>query len=162
LDQDLHLQERDWFENLLKNFMDTFTSKAEILIKANKSKVWKALTDPALVKQWLFGTEMEADWKVGGQIRYRGEWESKKYEDKGEILELDPEKKIVSTYWSGMSGLLDAPENYQKVSYILEPEAGGTKLTIIQEGNKTEESAKHSENNWKLVSEKLKSVSENL
>lgn len=139
---------------------ETFTAKAETIINAPAEKVWQVLTDPAMVRQWLFGTDMTADWKVGGQIKYKGVWEGKEYEDKGEILELDPGKKLVSTYWSGMSGLPDAPENYQKVIYELEPTGDGTKLTITQEGNKSEESAQHSEGNWKMVLASLKKIVE--
>jgi uncharacterized protein YndB with AHSA1/START domain len=139
---------------------EKLTAKSETIINADASKVWQALTDPNLVKLWLFGTEMTADWKVGGQIRYKGVWEGKEYEDKGEILELMPEKKLVSTYWSGMSGLPDAPENYQIVSYELTPVDDQTKLTITQTGNMTEESAKHSESNWNQVLESLKKIVE--
>src|SRR4051812_26498833 len=113
---------------------ESFTAKAETIINAPAEKVWQALTDPSMVKQWLFGTDMTADWKVGGQIRYKGVWEGKEYEDKGEILEFEPGKKFVSTYWSGMSGLPDTPENYQKVSYELVSEEDKTKLIITQEG----------------------------
>lgn len=138
-----------------------FTAKSESLIKASREKVWEALTDPAIVKQWLFGTNMSVTaWEVGGKISYKGEWEGKTYEDKGEILEIDPGKKLVSSYFSGLSGKPDLPENYQKVSYELEPAGDGTKLTITQEGNATEESAKHSEGNWNQVLEAMKKTLE--
>ena len=140
--------------------MNTYISKSSVEINASAAKVWLALTDPAIVKQWLFGTDMEvSEWRIGGQIRYRGQWEGKAYEDKGEILEIDPEKKLVSTYWSGMSGKPDVPENYQKVSYTLDSQGNKTLLTITQE-NQTEDSAKHSEGNWNLVLSKLKQVVE--
>ncbi|HEX5429985.1 MAG TPA: SRPBCC domain-containing protein [Patescibacteria group bacterium] len=140
----------------------SYQAKSETTINAPIEKVWQTLTDPELVKQWLFGTEMSvSEWAVGGKISYKGVWEGKTYEDKGEILELVPEQKLASTYWSGMSGLPDVPENYQKVSYILSEANDGTKLTIIQEGNPTEESAKHSESNWNTVLESFKKLAEN-
>ncbi len=139
---------------------EQFTSHAETIIHSPAEKVWQALTDPTLVKQWLFGTEMIADWKVGGQIRYKGVWEGKAYEDKGTVLELVPDQKLVSTYWSGFSGLPDVPENYQTVVYELFPEGTSTRLIITQEGNKTEESAKHSEGNWNQVLASMKQLLE--
>lgn len=139
----------------------SYTSKSEILIHASAEKVWEALIDPSKVKQWLFGTDMSvSEWKAGGQIRYRGQWEGKTYEDKGEIVEIIPGEKLVSTYWSGMSGKPDSPENYQKVSYILEPAGEATKLTITQEGEMTQDSAKHSQSNWDIVLGKLKGIAE--
>lgn len=141
--------------------MENFIAKSETIINASEEKVWEALTNPEMVKQWLFGTEMSVtEWKAGGRISYKGVWEGKPYEDKGEILEIEPGKKLVSSYWSNFSGLPDVPENYQKVSYLLEPAGDGTKLIIIQEGSKTEESAKHSEGNWNSVLQSMKQLLE--
>ena len=139
---------------------DTLVVEKSIEIAATPVKVWEALTDPAKVKQYLFGTNMSADWRVGGRITYSGEWEGKQYVDGGEILELVPEKILKSTYWSSMSGTEDKPENYVNVTYALEPMNGGTKLTVIQDNNKTADSAEHSGNNWQMVLGALKKVCE--
>lgn len=140
---------------------NTFTATATTTINAAPSKVWEALTNPEMVKKYLFGTEMNVDsWEVGSKITYKGSWEGKEYEDKGEILEIEPEKILVSTYWSSFSGMADVPENYQKVTYKLEAEGEQTKLTIIQEGSKSEEAAKHSQQNWEAVLGELKKLVE--
>ena len=128
-----------------------FTAKAISTINAPTSKVWEALTKPDLIKQYLFGTEVNTDWQVGSPITYKGEWEGKAYEDKGEILQIEPEKLLVSTFWSSLAGLPDVPENYKTVHYELSPENGGTKLTIIQDNNATQAEADHSEQNWNTV-----------
>jgi len=128
-----------------------FTAKATSTINAPTSKVWDALTKPDLIKQYLFGTEVNTDWQVGSPITYKGVWEGKPYEDKGEILKIEPEKLLVSTFWSSLEGLPDVPENYKTVHYELSPENGGTKLTITQDNNTTQEEADHSEQNWKTV-----------
>ncbi|HYM20187.1 MAG TPA: SRPBCC family protein [Candidatus Kapabacteria bacterium] len=131
-----------------------------ILINATPAKVWDAITDPAKVKQYLFGTNMAADWRIGGRITYSGSWEGKEYVDGGEILEIVPEKILKSTYWSSMSGTEDKPENYLTVSYVLEPITSGTKLTVIQDNNKTAEGAEHSGSNWQMVLEAMKKICE--
>lgn len=131
-------------------------------IAAPAGRVWEAITDPALVKQWLFGTEMEVSaWEAGGQIRYRGQWEGKGYEDKGEIIEVVPQQRLVTTYWSAMSGTEDVPENYQKVTYELAAEGEGTRLAITQEGAMTEEGRQHMEGNWSQVLTSMKQLLEN-
>lgn len=142
--------------------MDTaIIAKAETVINAPAERVWKAITDPAEVKQYLFGTNMQvSEWKVGGTILYKGVWQGKEYTDKGKILKYEPEKLLVSTYWSGLSGKADLPENYQIVSYILSPAGAGTKLTITQENIATEESKKHSEANWGMVLSGMKKLIE--
>jgi len=63
-----------------------FTAKAKTTIHAPTSKVWDAITKPDLIKQYLFGTDVISDWKVGSPIIYKGEWEGKAFEDKGKIL----------------------------------------------------------------------------
>ncbi|MDP4218805.1 MAG: SRPBCC family protein [Bacteroidota bacterium] len=131
-----------------------------ILIKATPSKVWEALTDPSIVRQYLFGTNMTADWKVGGRISYKGVWEGKEYEDGGTILELVPKKILKSTYWSSMSGTEDKPENYATVTYLLEEMDGGTRLTLTQDNNKSEAAREHSEQNWGHVLEAMKRILE--
>jgi hypothetical protein len=55
-----------------------------------------------------------------------------------------------------MSGKEDRPENYNNVTYELEPENGGTRLTITQDGNNDEKSKEHSEQNWMYILNELK------
>ena len=137
-----------------------FTAKATSTIHAPASKVWDALTDPGLIKQYLFGTEVNTDWQVGSPITYRGEWEGKTYEDKGKILQIEPEKLLVSTFWSSLAGLPDVPENYKTIQYELSPENGGTKLTITQDNNANQEEADHSAQNWNTVLDGMKKLLE--
>jgi len=140
--------------------MEKHTAHASILINAPSSKIWDALTNPALIKQCLFGTEAHSDWKKGSPITYTGEWQGKKYEDKGTILEIEKEKLLLCTYWSSFSGLPDAPENYQLVRYELFPKGNSIELRITQENAPTKEAAEHSEKNWGMVLSKLKELVE--
>jgi len=140
----------------IKNHIATAT----ITINAPASRVWQALTEPEMVRQFLFGTEMTTDWKVGSPITYRGEWQGKPYEDKGVVLLVEPEKHIVTTYWSAFSGLPDSPENYNKVEYVLESAGSATQLTINQDNNASEEGARHAEQNWQTVLAELKKLLE--
>jgi uncharacterized protein YndB with AHSA1/START domain len=139
---------------------DPKIAQVSMAINAPASAVWDALTRPELIKQYLFGTEVTTDWKVGSPITYRGEWQGKPYEDKGRVLENMPGKRLVSTFWSALSGKPDLPENYQTVTYELSGQDGKTVVTVIQDNNETEESARHSEQNWKMVLEGLKKVVE--
>jgi len=137
-----------------------FTAKVVISIKAPASKVWDALTKPELIKQYLFGTQVTTDWQVGSPITYEGIWEGKPYKDKGTILQVEQGRLLVSTFWSALAGLPDVPENYQTISYELSAEGSGTKLTLTQDNNNTQEDANHSEQNWKMVLEGMKKLLE--
>jgi uncharacterized protein YndB with AHSA1/START domain len=135
-------------------------AKATIIINTPASRVWDALTNPELIKQYLFGTQVTTDWKVGSPITYKGTWEGKVYEDKGKVLQVEPGKLLVSTFWSSLSGLPDVPESYKTVRYDLSTEGSGTRLTITQDNNDSQEEASHSEQNWKMVLDGMKKLLE--
>ena len=137
-----------------------FTARATTTIHAPVSRVWAALTKPNLIKQYLFGAEVISDWKVGSPIIYRGEWEGKAFEDKGKILRMEPEKLLMSTHWSPLSGVPDTPENYHTVTYSLAGRGDSTEVTITQDNNATEEEKEHSEQNWKTVLNGMKKLLE--
>lgn len=138
-----------------------FVAEKRVTIDAPAEDVWHALTDPASVKQYLHGTDMETDWKVGGPITWKGEWKGKPYEDKGTVLEFEPNKRLKNTHWSPMGGSEDKPENYHTVTYELSEQEGKTILTLKQDNNPSQEEADNmAENNWGPVLDGLKSVVE--
>jgi len=140
--------------------MANLTLETSIPVNAPAAKVWQALTDPAIVKQYFFGTNVKSDWKKGSPITWEGEWEGKSYKDTGEILDIDPGKMLKYNYWSSMSGTENIPENYIDITYTLSEEDGKTTLTILQEKIKTEEAKQHSEQNWQWVFGKMKEMVE--
>jgi len=135
-------------------------AKATTTINAPAPKVWDALTKPEQIKQYLFGTQVTTDWKVGSPITYKGEWKGEAYEDKGKVLEIEPGKRLVSTFWSALAGLPDTPENYKTVGYELSPSGDKTKLTITQDNNATQEEATEAEKNWHMVLDGIKKLLE--
>ena len=140
--------------------MSTLTLKTTITFNAPIEKVWQGITDPAIVKQYFFGTNLKADWRVGGRITFSGEWEGHKYEDGGTILEIDAPRHLKYTYWSSMSGTEDKPENYKNITSELSESNGVTTLTITEGNVKDQASEEHSESNWQSVFEGLKKIIE--
>ena len=106
---------------------------SKIVIRASANRVWEALTRPELVKQWQFGAVLRTDWRKGGSIVFRNEWEGKVYEQKGSILEVEPGRLARYSLFAPQPGLEDRPENYFIMSYILEEVDGQTILTIDQD-----------------------------
>jgi uncharacterized protein YndB with AHSA1/START domain len=139
----------------------SFVAERRITIEASIGAVWRALTDPELVKEYLHGTNMETDWEVGGPIAWKGDWKGQPYEDKGKVLEFDPQMLLKYTHWSPMGGSEDKAENYHTVTYELVEQDGKTILTLKQDNNASQEEAnKMAENNWGPVLEGLKAVAE--
>jgi uncharacterized protein YndB with AHSA1/START domain len=135
-------------------------AKVQITIQAPATRVWEALTTPALIKQYFFGTDAVSNWKVGSPIEFKGVWEGKEFVDKGTILKSVPEKLFQFTYFSALSGLKDSPENYANISYELDEENGETTLVIKQENIADEKAREQSERNWLMVLDNLKKMLE--
>ena len=129
------------------------------VINAPLEKVWDALTNPEIVKQYFFGTELLTNWEIGSDIVFQGEWEGQKYKDPGKVLEYSHNEKLAYSYLSNWSGKEDKPENYLWVCYEVKPIDKGTELTISQT-NYDEERAKHSETNWASLIDGMKKIIE--
>ena len=123
-------------------------------------EVWDAITTPELIKQWFFGVDTETDWQPGSSIVHRGEWQGRPYEDKGEILRIEPPTLLVHTHWSDVSGRPDRPEHYEEVTWSLSERNGSTDLTVSERNLASEEAKAMSEQSWRTVLENLKSLLE--
>jgi hypothetical protein len=64
----------------------------------------------------MFGANVVSDWKEGGQIVWKGEWQGKVYEDKGVILKIEPERVSVS-FNSATSALFPDFRTRRKISH---------------------------------------------
>ncbi len=133
-----------------------FIAKASIRINATRDRVWNALIDPTAIRQYMFGTQVVSDWKVGSPISWKGEWQGKAYEDKGIILQFQPECTLQYSHFSPLSGVPDSPENYHTVSVELTPSGNQTEVTLSQDRNASEEERVHSEQNWAAMLTALK------
>jgi len=137
-----------------------FEMEVSTKINAPAFKVWDALTNPEQVSKYFFGTKLESSLVVGEPITFSGEWNGKAYQDKGTILENIPNHILKYSYWSNLSGTEDKPENYANVTYRLDEVEGQCKLTIKQDGLKSEQSRLDSENNWKFLLDSIKKLVE--
>jgi uncharacterized protein YndB with AHSA1/START domain len=140
--------------------MTGYVATAEADIGAAPEQVWAALTEPEQIKKYMFGSEVVTDWQPGGSIVWRGEYEGKRYEDKGQVLEVEPGRRLTVTHFSPLSGQEDVPENYHTVRYELEARDGGTHVVLEQDNNGSEEEAEHSQQNWQLMLDGLKKTVE--
>jgi uncharacterized protein YndB with AHSA1/START domain len=138
-----------------------YEAVSKVTVDAPKAKVWEALTDPAKVKQYMHGTNLATDWKVGSPITWTGEWKGKSYVDKGTVLEVEPETLLRYTHWSPMGGRADEPDEYHGVTFELAEEEGKTILTLTQDNNPTQaEADKMAQDNWAPMLEGLKETAE--
>ena len=133
---------------------------ASTTINAPASRVWDALVTPAAIKQYMFDTTVVSTWKEGSPISWKGVWEGKAYEDKGVILQFKPQRTLQYSHFSPLSGRPDHPDSYHMVTIELSPEGTGTRVSLSQDNNRTDEEREHSERNWSKMLAGLKKFAE--
>lgn len=106
---------------------------SQIRIAATRSRVWAVVTEPALVRQWQYGSELETDWTVGSPIRFTAEWQGATLEQWGTVLEAEAPERLAYSLFAPAPGRVETPENTVTMRYLLEAVEDGTLLTIVQE-----------------------------
>jgi uncharacterized protein YndB with AHSA1/START domain len=140
--------------------MAGFVATATTEIHASPARVWVALTDPGLISRYMFGSQVVTDWQPGSPIVWKGEYQGRTYEDKGEILEVETGRRLKVTHFSPLSGQEDVPENYHTLLYELAANGDTTYVSLSQDRNASEAEAEHSRAMWETMLIGLKEVVE--
>ena len=140
--------------------MSGYAATASVDVDTAPDRVWAALTDPDQIAEWMMGSRVESDWEVGSPITWSGEMDGKPYQDKGEVLEVEPGTRLSVTHYSPLMGHDDVPENYHTVTYDLAPSGDGTTVRLTQDGCESEEQAEQFSQNWQGMLDGLKKVAE--
>jgi len=96
-------------------------------IRTTPEKLWEALTKPEFVRQYWFGYVQKTDWKRGSPwslVHSDG-----RVADTGEILEIEPPKRLVLKWRGEFRPELKA-EGYSRCVMDLEPMKDAVKLTV--------------------------------
>lgn len=81
----------------LKQRLETPMEKIyEIYIRTTPERLWQAITSPTERPKFMFGNSVETDWSVGSTIEMTNPNAPGPLGD-GEILEIDPPRKLVQT-----------------------------------------------------------------
>ena len=131
-----------------------------ISIHATPAEVWQALTNPTIIKQYMYGTETTTNWELGSPITFTGEYQGRPYIDKGVILDINPERVLSYSYWSSLSGTDDFEDNYAHIAYHISAFDEESILVITQDNLEDDEEVIKAEENWMNVSKEIKRIVE--
>ena len=135
--------------------MKNSIARVDVFLQAAPEAVWTYLTTPDLIRQYMFGAEVDSEWKRDSPIRWTGVFNGKKFEDEGTVLEAVPGKLLSYTHMTaGNEG------KTHQVTIRLEPENGGTALSLEQDNNTSEDEKRHAEENWLTMLTTLKGLLE--
>jgi uncharacterized protein YndB with AHSA1/START domain len=99
-------------------------------IRTTPAKLWEALTDSRFIRQYWFGFDIQCAWQQGSpwkMVRPDGT-----VTDAGEILEIDPPRRVVIRWRNEWNPEL-AAEGDSRCTMVLEPVEHSVKLTITHE-----------------------------
>jgi uncharacterized protein YndB with AHSA1/START domain len=96
-------------------------------IRTTPQKLWDALTRPEFQKRYWFNMPQESEWKVGASWKML--FEDGRVADAGEILEIDPPRRLVLKWRNEFRDDLKA-EGFSRCVYELEPDGDVMKLTV--------------------------------
>jgi uncharacterized protein YndB with AHSA1/START domain len=134
-----------------------------VTIDAPPSKVWDALTRLELMTLWMAEPEMHleivTDWVVGGPILTRG-FHHVRFENRGTVLEFEPERALRYTHLSSLSRLSDSPAHHSVLDFRLTPVGRQTSLTLTVSNFPTDTIEKHLNFYWRTTLGILKNVLE--
>lgn len=104
-----------------------------IYIRTTQEKLWQALIDPEFTRKYWVETWQESDWQPGASWRLM--IPDGRVGDSGEILEIEPQRRLVLSWRNEFKPELRA-EGYSRLTYELEKEGSSVKLTVIHEMDK--------------------------
>ena len=99
-------------------------------IRTTAEKLWEALTTPEFMRQYWFGVWADTDWKPGSSWKLM--LPDGRVADTGEILEVEPAKRLVIKWRNEFRAELKA-EGYTRCTMEIEQDGDIAKLSIVHE-----------------------------
>lgn len=121
---------------------------ASVLLPATPGRIFRALTSAEVCNWWVrpgvFDTrEWRGDLRVGGRWEAAGIGGGQGYRLQGEYLEIEAPVRLVHT-WKAVGG----PGSATTVTYRLDPEGDGVRLTVDHTGLMVEEICERTRAGW--------------
>jgi uncharacterized protein YndB with AHSA1/START domain len=122
----------------------TTTQVYRVYIKAPAEKIWQAITDPEWTNRYGYTGFVHYDLRPGGALKvvpndeFRAQAEAMgnilpEVIIDGEVLEVDPPHKLVTT-WRMLMDAGTAAEGFTRITYEIKPQDDGScSLTLLHE-----------------------------
>jgi uncharacterized protein YndB with AHSA1/START domain len=127
-------------------------------IRTTPEKLWQALIEPEFTRRYWCETWQECEWKPGASWRVMTP--DGRVADNGEILEIEPHRRLVLTWRNELFPEVRA-EGYSRLTYELEEKGEAVKLTLIHEMDQADSKLIGSTSTgWPVILSSLKSLLE--
>jgi uncharacterized protein YndB with AHSA1/START domain len=127
-------------------------------IRTTTEKLWQALIDPEFTRRYWCETRQESEWKPGSSWRVMAP--DGRVADTGEILEIEPHRRLVLTWRHELRPEVRA-EGHSRLTYELEQQGDSVKLTVTHEIDRSDSKLIESTSfGWPVILSSLKSLLE--
>ena len=127
-------------------------------IRTTPEKLWQALIEPEFTRQFWVGCWQESEWKPGASWRLM--MPDGRVADAGEILEIEPPKRLVLQWRNSFKPEL-REEGPSRMTYEIEPMGEAVKLTVIHEMERPDSKFIEAvSNGWPMILSGLKTLLE--
>jgi uncharacterized protein YndB with AHSA1/START domain len=100
-------------------------------IKTTAEKVWQALTDGPITRQYWGGQQNVSDWQVGSEWRHESALNPANVDGLGSVVESDRPRRLVVT-WAMPADAAD-PAKHSRVTYDIAEDQGVVRLTVTED-----------------------------
>ena len=141
---------------------DAFVGHASVTINAPRAKVWDALVNPDTIMQYMPVTTVVSEWEEGSPIVWTSEFQGKRFEVKGTILRLQPNRLLEYDHSLPIfrsPGVAHSREQ-RRVTIELRDSEAQTHVAVTEQGNKNKRELEHSEGSWRMVLNGMKALLE--
>jgi uncharacterized protein YndB with AHSA1/START domain/biotin operon repressor len=116
----------------IKTRLETPMEKVfEIYIRTTPDRLWEAITDNEIRSKYNFGAGVTSDWKPGSRMEM-GSPKANGLLGEGEILEIDPPRRLVHTLVALWSDEVKN-EGSSRVTWEIEPVADSCRLVVTHD-----------------------------
>jgi uncharacterized protein YndB with AHSA1/START domain len=127
-------------------------------IRTTPDKLWEALTNSKFTRKYWFGSWPDSSWTVGSSWKLM--FPDGRVADAGEVLEIDPPKRLVLKWRNEFRPELHA-EGFSRATFELEHLAEVVKLTVTHEIDRPESKFIATvSTGWPVILSSLKSMLE--
>ncbi|HEY0881223.1 MAG TPA: SRPBCC domain-containing protein [Archangium sp.] len=120
-------------------------------IAAPRETVWNALLTPETLKKIMPVEEVLAPWRLGERFAWRFELAGKPSHVEGLVHRLEAPRLLEYEFVDPHSRDVLKQHHVHRVVIELSEEAGGTRLSLTQDENRTDAAWRHAEGGWRFA-----------
>lgn len=127
----------------------------QVFIRAAPEEIWRAITDGRVTARYYHGMRVTSAWHAGSRYSYRDD--QGRVSIKGEIVEIDPPRKLVQTF-----RFTSRDDAASRVTWEIEPHGDFCRLSLAHEFDAADSTSESVDDpmGWQFILSSLKSLLE--